>query len=66
MHCVAFATISSALRIYKLLATPPDTTSKREDEYQMLSHTDRKQAVTTLAGRGGEPALSNKKLFGAK
>lgn len=26
VHCVAFATISNALRMYKLLATPPDTT----------------------------------------
>lgn len=69
VHCVAFATISSALRIYKLLATPPDTTWKnREAEYQMLSRTDRKRAVNyTWGGNQLYPArnylgLSNEYL----
>ena len=29
MHCAAFAMISSAFRVYKSLATPPDTTRLR-------------------------------------
>lgn len=54
VHCVAFATISRALRMYELLATPPDTTWKnRGDELTNAVTRIGSKLLLHWAGGGG-------------